>query len=243
MARWVKVFQVVCFLFAIGLLGSFPASASQAQLVLGPPALQHQTLAQLARSAEMYLDVALFTLASDKVTDELIAAKQRGVTVRVVIDRREMTASWRSLVALHYAGVPVRANSLASSMRHNFILADHHAAGLLSFHLTQYFDWACDGAVACSTEVITLIDDHVVGGQLGTAFEELWQDKSYKLLQLAEVKPKYTGILNPHKSFDYEDYSSSAASGGRLKDVYVRGYTRRDGTHVNSYMRSSPRRR
>jgi phosphatidylserine/phosphatidylglycerophosphate/cardiolipin synthase-like enzyme len=63
------------------------AAYGEVQVFFSPQGGCDQALVSLARSAEMYLDAACYTFSLDPVADELIAAKKRGVTVRVILDR------------------------------------------------------------------------------------------------------------------------------------------------------------
>jgi phosphatidylserine/phosphatidylglycerophosphate/cardiolipin synthase-like enzyme len=70
-----------------------------------------QAIILLARSAQMYLDAACYTFSLDSVADELIPAKKRGVTVRVVVDQRQAGQTWSPVGRLASAGIPVEVNT------------------------------------------------------------------------------------------------------------------------------------
>jgi len=79
------------------------AAYGEVQVFFSPQGGCAQALIRLARSAQMYLDAACCRFSLDTVADELIAPNQRGVKVRVILER--LQGAQREV--LHGRGAPV----------------------------------------------------------------------------------------------------------------------------------------
>lgn len=88
----------------------------------GSPGRLDQRLVQLLNGAERSIEVAAYDFGLDNVADALIAARKRGVTVRVVSDsdNRENPA----LKKLTAAGIPVVLDERRALMHHKFAVID-----------------------------------------------------------------------------------------------------------------------
>ncbi len=76
--------------------------------------------------ARSSIDMAIFSLYSQRVADAVIAAKQRGVTVRVVCDMSQSRRS-TAVLSLSKAGVPLRISAGRDGtgvLHHKFVVVD-----------------------------------------------------------------------------------------------------------------------
>ncbi len=86
-------------------------------------------------AARRRLDCALFELESDRIADALIAAKRRGVVVRLVAD-----ADYRDnpqMQRVMAAGIPVVFDGRSAFMHNKFLVADSAAVWTGSFNTTD----------------------------------------------------------------------------------------------------------
>ena len=102
----------------------------------------HQTLFSIVRRAKNTLDAAFFEVDASDAVDELIAAKKRGVRVRVVTDSDNMVELANpgklreSIRRLQEAGIPVVGDKRSGFMHHKFMVLDNHTVWTGSTNLT-----------------------------------------------------------------------------------------------------------
>ena len=74
--------------------------------------------------AKNYIYVPAFLITEKRVTSELIAAKKRGVDVRIITDALNAASKYSKVRALREAGVPVKIENYAGKMHSKTIIAD-----------------------------------------------------------------------------------------------------------------------
>ncbi len=90
-------------------------------------------------AAHSSIDLASFDFDLGEITDALIRARQRGVTVRLVIDSENLIAPETSEQAGRFAraGVALRADRREPFMHHKFAVIDGRLAWLGSWNMTE----------------------------------------------------------------------------------------------------------
>ena len=104
-------------------------------------------IANLLGSAQREVLVAMYLFTSRKLADSLLAAKRRGVTVRLIVDENQRFAKYSKVRDLEKGGVNVRAISLGKSdtgqelrFHHKFVVVDGLLVETGSFNWTQQAD-------------------------------------------------------------------------------------------------------
>ncbi|MCP5469909.1 MAG: phosphatidylserine/phosphatidylglycerophosphate/cardiolipin synthase family protein [Chlamydiales bacterium] len=86
-----------------------------------------ERLLELIHSAEISIQVGMFTWTHPQITEAVIAAAKRGVNVEVVLDRTQAQgASKKSLAELQNSAVNVRINRGNELFHHKFLVIDKH---------------------------------------------------------------------------------------------------------------------
>jgi hypothetical protein len=70
------------------------------------------------------IDVAVYSITNDKIVDSLIAAKKRGVKVRIITDRLQSAGKFSLTGKLADAGFPIKTNIKHKIMHHKFAVFD-----------------------------------------------------------------------------------------------------------------------
>lgn len=97
-----------------------------------------ESLVQTIRSAKKKLFVAMFTLTHPTLIDEVIAARKRGVNVKVVVDKTASKgASKEAVKSLKENFVPVRISTGMQFLHHKFLLVDEKHLVLGSANWTK----------------------------------------------------------------------------------------------------------
>ncbi|WP_113064275.1 phospholipase D-like domain-containing protein [Oleiagrimonas sp. MCCC 1A03011] len=77
--------------------------------------------------AQHTLDIAIFYLTSQPITDAILAAKNRGVTVRVILDSNGASNTYSTHDQLCAAGIPVKIENFKGRMHMKALLADNNS--------------------------------------------------------------------------------------------------------------------
>ena len=91
---------------------------------------------------EKTLDVAVYAITHDKITDALIRAKQRGVNVRIITDKTQASGKYSDDEKLIEAKIPViiSGHHWRGSMHNKFVIGDSLSVGTGSFNWTKNAD-------------------------------------------------------------------------------------------------------
>jgi phosphatidylserine/phosphatidylglycerophosphate/cardiolipin synthase-like enzyme len=147
-------------LLAIPWYGATPAPAAPSSVMTalfpgcltGPsttsPGPADALFTSLAKNATTSIDVALYDFDRATVRDALLAAKGRGVTVRVVGDNDDSinpsyAPSYQSLIA---GGIAVVTDTKSSLMHNKFVVFDNQVTWTGSANFTDAILFACDRA-------------------------------------------------------------------------------------------------
>lgn len=120
-------------------------------------------------SAEKTIDVEMYLLSSDDAINVLLAAKDRGVQVRVILERDlEGTPNYKAYDRLSAAGIPVRWASDKYALSHSkFIIVDGKLVLVGSHNLSN-------NALEKNREASVILSGTAVGEFEGI-FEDDWK--------------------------------------------------------------------
>lgn len=137
-----------------------------------------QKFIQRINSAKHSLDLCFYGITMDEVAEVLIAARQRGVKVRLICDNEAKDNA--PVVAIKNAGIPViddtyGSNNGSPAMHNKFIVVDHRDT-------TSYADdWVWTGSYNISysatydnAENVIEIQDQALAECYTTEFNEMW---------------------------------------------------------------------
>ncbi|MEK7763772.1 MAG: phospholipase D-like domain-containing protein [Nitrospirota bacterium] len=158
----------------VGLLLVVPAGAgwsATVEVYYGPEDAPLDRLTTLYRHATRYLYVAVYGLTSPHAVEAMVAAKKRGVDVRLITDlkRTEDLKQLTALRTLHLAGIPILVNEHDGLMHLKQVVIDDevNASGSMN-HTTsgnRYND-----------ERLDVITDHAITAKAREKFLAMWND-------------------------------------------------------------------
>ena len=125
-------------------------------------------LRDLMRGCKATLDICVFTIADDRLTDAILECHARGVQVRVVSDNDKLHDSGSDIARLRDRGVPVRLDDAPYHMHHKFALFDGRVLANGSFNWTR-------SATRDNDENLVVSDDANLVRVFGLQFGKLWQ--------------------------------------------------------------------
>jgi len=125
------------------------------------------------REATHKLDVCVFTISDDTISDALKAAFDRGIEVRILTDNLKVSDEGSDIEYLYNSGIDIRIDRSENHMHHKFMVAD----GLVT--ITGSYNWT-RSAEKYNQENVIWINDAQFSSSFLSEFETLW-DNSFEL--------------------------------------------------------------
>lgn len=125
-------------------------------------------IVRLFEGARRSVDVCVFTITDDRITEAITRAHRRGVALRVITDNDKSYDPGSDIQRLERGGVPVRLDVTAFHMHHKFALFD---GGLL---LNGSYNWTRSASLN-NEENFVLTSDPKLVQPFRQLFDELWK--------------------------------------------------------------------
>jgi len=139
--------------------------------------------------AEIFIDIAMYTFTDQEISQAVIEAKERGVKVRIYLDRSQVEAPYSSSRLLVEQGLEVRISSNPYIMHHKFAVIDRQIV------ITGSYNWTASASLR-NDENLLVIDDEEVILRFQRQFEKLWENK-FSLERTKELYNKANINLEP----------------------------------------------
>ena len=121
------------------------------------------------REATQNLDVCVFTISDDTISDALKAAFDRGIEVRILTDNLKVSDEGSDIEYLYNSGIDIRIDRSENHMHHKFMVAD----GLVT--ITGSYNWT-RSAEKYNQENVIWINDEQFSSSFLSEFETLWSN-------------------------------------------------------------------
>lgn len=118
--------------------------------------------------ASATVDICVFTIADDNLTDVILKTHQRGVKVRIITDNDKVNDSGSDIDYLARKGLTIKVDNTDYHMHHKFAIVDQQRLINGSFNWTR-------SASRFNSENVTLSDDKRHVDAFITHFEGLWR--------------------------------------------------------------------
>jgi DNA uptake protein ComE-like DNA-binding protein len=143
--------------------------------------------------SQAFINIAMYTFTDQEITLSLTNAQNRGVKVRVYLDRSQIESTYSVSRLLVQKGIKVRISTNNYIMHHKFAIIDNRLL------LTGSYNWTF-AANNKNEENLMIIDDPEVIARYQNQFEKLWFEKysserTRQLFQKAKVNFPLT-LLN-----------------------------------------------
>jgi phosphatidylserine/phosphatidylglycerophosphate/cardiolipin synthase-like enzyme len=126
-----------------------------------------QRIRDLCRQARESVDVCVYTISDDQLSDELIAVHRRGLAVRIISDNEKRFDAGSDIQQLIDSGVPLRIDNSPFHMHHKFALFDGRLL------LNGSFNWTRSASTSNEENLLVTDDPHLVA-EYRREFEMLW---------------------------------------------------------------------
>ncbi len=98
----------------------------------------YRRISQLIKSAKKSVKVAMFTWTRPDLAEEVIAARERGVDVQVILDRHSASGASKKIVAMfEEANLPYRINRGPGLLHHKMLIVDDRVIEIGSANWTR----------------------------------------------------------------------------------------------------------
>ncbi len=124
---------------------------------------------ELLRTARSNVDICVFTITDDRITDSIIDAHDRGVRVRVISDNDKAHDPGSDLGRLERLDVPVAFDQTPDHMHHKFAIFDSKLVVSGSYNWTR-------SAADRNEENIVVNGDMRLVDAFQRRFDELWKE-------------------------------------------------------------------
>jgi len=146
-------------------------SAPISQTYFSPGEDCPRAIIRLLEDATHALDVCVFTITDDRISNSLLDAHRRGVKFRVITDNDKALDEGSDVDRIGRAGVPLRVDRTRFHMHHKFAVIDGQ------WLLSGSYNWT-RGASRDNEENLIVTNDPGLIAAYRTAFERLWADLS-----------------------------------------------------------------
>jgi phosphatidylserine/phosphatidylglycerophosphate/cardiolipin synthase-like enzyme len=120
--------------------------------------------------AEAFINIAMYTFTDKEIALSLTNAQERGVKVRVYLDRSQIGSTYSISRLLVQKGIKVRISTNNYIMHHKFAIIDNHLL------LTGSYNWTF-AANNKNEENLMVIDDPEIINIFQNQFVNLWTNK------------------------------------------------------------------
>ncbi|GAA5169561.1 phospholipase D-like domain-containing protein [Viridibacterium curvum] len=146
-----------------------PAAAVRSEAFFSPGEACLQTILSQLRLARQSIDVCVFTISDDRISDALLAAYQRGVSLRIITDDDKASDEGSDVARLRESGIAVRVDRTPAHMHHKFAIIDQRVL------LNGSYNWT-RSAARLNEENLVLSTDARLLSAFSQQFSNLWRD-------------------------------------------------------------------
>lgn len=126
-------------------------------------------LLDLLVAAREALDISVFTISDDRLSDAIIAAHKRGIKVRLITDNDKAEDQGSDIFRLIDQGIDVRMDNTENHMHHKFAVVDK------SILVNGSFNWTRSATDYNQENILVTNEPKLVAAYL-QEFESLWNE-------------------------------------------------------------------
>ena len=152
----------------LGVLLILPIAHADTQVYFSPNGgCQNAVIAEISK-AQKTIDIAMYYLSSREIAQELVKAKDRGVKIRVVLDKEQETQRYSKGRYLIKEGLEVKYHTGPGLMHNKFAVIDSAVL------ITGSFNWTPTANEKNEENLLIMADKELVK-KYADRFEYLWK--------------------------------------------------------------------
>jgi phosphatidylserine/phosphatidylglycerophosphate/cardiolipin synthase-like enzyme len=142
-------------------------SASEPKAYFSPGDSCAKQIIHCIQSAKEFIDICVFTISDNKISDAILAAFENGVKIRIISDNCKAEDQGSDVYELARKGVPVRLDKSPYHMHHKFAIFDQ------STLINGSFNWTRSASTVNEENITVLYDANLIS-DFSENFESLW---------------------------------------------------------------------
>ncbi|MGL4343901.1 MAG: phospholipase D-like domain-containing protein [Cellulosilyticaceae bacterium] len=132
-----------------------------------------QKLIEKINLATKTLDIAIYSLTKNEIVDAIIAAKHRGVIVRIICDQDQAASRYeaKDIENLKNNNIPIKVNAHSGLMHLKISIIDQKIITLGSYNYSK-------AATTSNDEVLAIVESETDAQAFTAQFEKMWHDNT-----------------------------------------------------------------
>jgi phosphatidylserine/phosphatidylglycerophosphate/cardiolipin synthase-like enzyme len=126
---------------------------------------------ELIGKAEKSICIAAYSFTSETIANALAAANNKGIDVRIVLDKSQRTAKHSAYHKLKALKISIRINSHYAIMHNKFMIIDNYTLQTGSFNYTK-------AAELNNAENVIILRDNSIAKEYMQQWQRLWNEAS-----------------------------------------------------------------
>lgn len=118
-------------------------------------------------NARESIDICVFTISDDRISDSIIQRHLRGLPIRIISDNEKLHDKGSDIRSLSDARIPLRIDRTRNHMHHKFAIFDQKTV------LTGSYNWT-RSAERYNNENVLLTESPIVIKKYSDAFDQMW---------------------------------------------------------------------
>lgn len=137
------------------------------QALFSPGTECKKRIISFCNNAKKSLDICVFTISDNQITDSIISAHTRGVNVRIISDNDKSEDRGSDIDFMQEKGLDIRLDQTDNHMHHKFAVIDQKIL------LNGSFNWTRSASERNEENVVSHYDTELIDSFL-EKFEDLW---------------------------------------------------------------------
>lgn len=118
-------------------------------------------------NAKKSLDICVFTISDNDISDVIIEKYKKGISIRILTDNEKSLDEGSDILRFAQIGIPVKVDNTQSHMHHKFSIADEQEL------ITGSFNWTKSAELYNQENIIAIQDTESIKAYY-KEFEKLW---------------------------------------------------------------------
>ncbi|MGP1952968.1 MAG: phospholipase D family protein [Arsenophonus sp. ET-KM2-MAG3] len=136
-----KVIKIIVTIFLFFLifisLSSYSTNIQDIEIGFSPGKKAKQIILSAIEEAKKSIDIAAYSFTNKSIALALVDARNRGINVRVVADKKSNSKKYTAVTYLANHHISVRLNDKYAIMHNKFMIIDNHSIETGSFNYTK----------------------------------------------------------------------------------------------------------
>lgn len=144
-------------------------SIKQEQVFFSPGEECRNAIIYTIRQAKSHINICVFTISDDLVTEEIEKKHKQGVKIRIITDDDKSYDKGSDIYRLKESGIPIKIDDSPNHMHHKFAIIDGN------YLINGSYNWT-RSAFVYNNENVVISNNSQTIARFNTEFEKLWKN-------------------------------------------------------------------